>query len=129
MKNRAASLIVCVMLCVPGGRALAGPMASQDQLYLFATCAGRLSAMMEHQWSHDTARADHTAAQRDTMVELVSAIVPPGAGREALSVQVAAKAAFRQLLQRAVNTRDPDDSAWAARRAEDLLRPCTEMLL
>ena len=53
-------------------------MSAQDDLVsTFATCTGRLSALMEHQWLMDTSRADDTRDRRARMVDLLEA---PGLG-------------------------------------------------
>lgn len=119
-----------VLLFVLLGQPAHASLSSEaEQLHIFANCAGRLSALMEHQWNNDTSRANETAAQRATMVELVHAIMPADAGRDVLSIQVNAKAAYAQLLRRASSNPDPEDAAWAARRAAALVQDCTDMLL
>ncbi len=39
-----------------------------DPLYLFATCTGRLSAMVEHQWLLSDPGSDETATLRADML-------------------------------------------------------------
>lgn len=111
----------------------ASPAAAFDdrldpQLSFFASCAGRLSATMEHQWNYDTIAADQTRTYRSHMIDLVSATMPSDAGRDVLLVRVEAKHAQARLLRRAVINRDPDDAHWAQSRADALLQDCTSVL-
>lgn len=100
-----------------------------QQLQFFATCTGRLSALMEHQWNYDTASVDVTTAQRAEMIDLVSAVMPSDAGRSVLLMRVDAKHAQAGLLRRAALNTDPQDAAWAKARAEALLQECTSVLI
>lgn len=103
--------------------------SADDQLVFFATCAGRLSATMEHQWIYDTTSADVTSSQRSEMIDLVSAAMPLNRGRNVLSIRIAAKHAQAGLLTRAILSRDAQDAAWAAARADALLSECTSVLM
>lgn len=112
----------------------AAPVAAHDsaadpQLRFFASCAGRLSALMEHQWNYDTASVQQTTLHRSEMIGLVSAVMPSDAGRDVLLMRVEAKHAQAKLLHRAVVNHDPDDATWAQSRADALLRDCTSVLL
>jgi hypothetical protein len=103
--------------------------APPDQLRFFATCAGRLSALMEHQWMFDGPGSEVTAKQKQATNALLKAIMPPGQAQKVLGWQIEAKVAYRALLMNAVFVSDPRSGAFAVRRAEDLLRPCTALLL
>ena len=85
--------------------------------------------MMEHQWSHDTHLIDITTRHRAEMIELVSAALPDGAGREVLAHRIEAKHAQARLLRRTVINRDPDDAQWAKLRADALISECTSILI
>lgn len=115
-----------VMAATPAGAFISD---SDPQLHFFATCAGRLSALMEHQWTYDTAAVAQTTAQRSEMIDLVFAIMPENAGRTVLLMQVEAKHAQAGLLQRAAINRDPADANWARARADALLTECTSVLV
>lgn len=57
---------------------VAGSPATADPLLRdFSTCAGRLSALVEHQWLVDGPASESTARQRDAMLALVEAVLPP----------------------------------------------------
>jgi len=117
------------LLAFAGAPAAANTAMPDRQLQFFASCAGRLSALMEHQWTHDTTQVAATTQQRAEMITLISAVMPPDAGRAVLLLRVDAKHAQAALLQRAVTAKDPTDAQWALQRAEALLRDCTSVLL
>ena len=97
--------------------------------YLFATCAGRLSALMEHQWLISDPAADVTALERDAMLSLVDAVVAPKDRASALGWRVGAKAAQAALLTRARFGTDARAAGLAARQAEEHLGQCRSLLL
>ncbi|MEL6639859.1 MAG: hypothetical protein AAFP98_00870 [Pseudomonadota bacterium] len=103
--------------------------SADDQLMFFASCAGRLSATMEHQWIYDTASADATRAQRTEMIDLVSAVMPAERGRDVLRTRIAAKHAQAGLLTRAQLSWDATEANWAEARADALLSECTSILI
>jgi hypothetical protein len=117
------------ILVLTAAPAAAVDFAADPQLRFFASCAGRLSALMEHQWNYDTTAVDQTTLHRSEMIDLVSAVMPSDAGRDVLLMRVEAKHAQARLLRRAVINRDPDDATWAQLRAEALMRDCTSVLL
>lgn len=121
------TLAALLILAAPSASAFT--TSADDQLSFFATCAGRLSATMEHQWTYDTSSVDHTRAQRTEMINLVSAVMPEDRGRDVLQIRVSAKHAQARLLVRATLNRDDTDAAWAQARAEALLAECTSILL
>lgn len=100
-----------------------------DPLRTFANCAGRLSAVVEYQWMFDGPQSEHTADQRDAVLEILEAMMPQGKGREVLSWRISAKMAQSALLTRATFNDDPDDAAWALRTSERMIRNCTSFLL
>ncbi len=105
------------------------PGAADSQLRSFAACAGRLSAMMEHQWMFDGAASERTKAQRAAVIELINAIMEPAQGRDVLHWRLMAKHAQSVLLTRATFNDDPDDAAWAETQAVRLTQDCTGFLL
>jgi nitrogen-specific signal transduction histidine kinase len=112
-----------------GSPAAAFTNTADQQLHFFATCAGRLSALMEHQWTYDTAAVDMTTAQRSEMIDLVFAVMPENEGRSVLLMRVEAKHAQARLLHRAAVNHDPADAAWAQDRARALMTECTSVLI
>ncbi len=100
-----------------------------SQLRLFASCAGRLSAVMEYQWMFDGAASERTELQRASVLQLVEATMPDGMGREVLHWRLSAKLAQSALLTRATFNDDQSDAAWAAQMADRLTRECTALIL
>ncbi len=100
-----------------------------SQLRLFASCAGRLSAVMEYQWMFDGVASERTELQRASVLQLVEATMPDGMGREVLHWRLSAKLAQSALLTRATFSDDQSDAAWAAQMADRLTRECTALIL
>ena len=96
-----------------------------DPLTHFATCTGRLSALVEHQWRTDGPASEVTARQRDAMADLLAAVTPPDAAIPAMALRLEAKAAHAALLAQAHHGRDRAAQAQALR----LIEPCRAMLL
>lgn len=101
----------------------------EQHLRNFATCAGRLSAVMEFQWMFDGPASEQTKAQRTAVLDLIGAIMEPGQDRTVLHWRLSAKHAQAVLLTRATFNDDPDDAAWAYAQAARLTQECTGLLL
>lgn len=129
--------IVLAVLASP--LAATGPAAANQllatpeaQVRLFATCAGRLSALMEHQWLHDGPASEGTRALRDAFVDLTdaagAAAVAEGlAAHQAMAWRVEAKAAAAGLLAQAAFG-PPDRRAGAERMAAARIAECRGLL-
>ncbi|NJS37992.1 MAG: hypothetical protein HC783_02220 [Rhodobacteraceae bacterium] len=100
--------------------AAVAPGAADPLLRDFSTCAGRLSALVEHQWLVDGPASDVSANRRDAMLELVAAVMPPEMARTAMGWRIEAKVAQRALLDRAYFAQD----AAAEKRSAQLLQGC-----
>lgn len=98
--------------------------ADSDLVRDFAVCAGRLSALVEHDWlmMRDPAAAE---ADRDALVALVAAVVAPGAAAQVMDWRITAKAATGALLRRADLGQDRE----AAERVADLIAGCRAFIL
>lgn len=94
-------------------------------LRLFATCTGRLSAMVEFQWLIQDPAAAQTESHRDAMAQLLEAALPAGAAPAAMALRLQAKAAEADLLLRALQR----EGRWALTRARTHLAGCTALLL
>lgn len=103
--------------------------ASEDLVWTFAGCTGRLSAQMEHQWLVGDSASDDTKARRAVMISLMEAVMHPDQGRDLLAHRIEAKHAQSQLLRRATFNNDVEDAAWAMARAEAEIAACTGLLL
>ena len=124
-KHLRATALFCV---------LAAPMAARaegdipdDPLHFFATCAGRMSALMEHQWIVDGPASDMTKAKRQSVLEVVEALTPPGDEATVMGWRIEAKAAHAALL---AATRHGEAGAMlrAQRRALALQSECEAFL-
>ncbi len=97
--------------------------AGEDPLRLFATCTGRLSALMEHQWAVDGPASETTRQARDLMADLAEAATPPGSEAQAMAWRVSAKAAQAALLARATYGADAQGRAARPGRGADRRMP------
>ncbi|NIY72479.1 hypothetical protein HCZ30_08525 [Marivivens donghaensis] len=102
---------------------------SGDPLRIFATCTGRLSALMEFQWMFDGPLSEQTEAERARMIGLIDAIMPPEKGRDVLAWRINAKYAQSRLLTRARFASDSRDATWAAEQAERMISECRALML
>ena len=130
-------LSVCLILLAAAG-AICAPRAGQawpgtprDQVQVFATCTGRLSALMEHQWLIDAAASDDTARRRAAMIDLLDAAMEMDGtpGHVVLSWRIDAKMAQAQLLQQALFGTDPRLAARAQVMAARYMHDCSTLLL
>ncbi|MCB1343560.1 MAG: hypothetical protein KDK24_21340 [Pseudooceanicola sp.] len=95
----------------------------------FATCTGRLSALMEHQWLLSDPAADATQARRGQMEQLLFSVMDPGTGERVLARRIDAKYAMARLLMRVDFNRDAQDAARAASFVEVQMAACDSLLL
>ena len=112
--------------------ALNGPMAAFANTGLtdtFATCVGRFSAQMEHEWLMHSDAADVTEQRRDAMDALLNAVMPADEARGVLARRIEAKFAHAALLQRSVFRGETEDAEWARSYAAALLDDCMSYLL
>lgn len=116
------ALVVSLGLVAPA-TGQAGPGDLSDPVMIFADCAGRFSAEMEHSWlmGHDPAEVTR---QRAMMIDLVDAARPADAGPAILATRIEAKFAQAALLQRASFTQDPQQARQARATARAALERC-----
>ena len=114
--------------------ALAAPLAARansdipdDPLHFFATCAGRMSALMEHQWLVDGPASDVTKARREAVLDVVASLTPPGQEAQVMGWRIEAKAAHAALLAQSRHG-DPVATTRATRHATALQDQCTAFL-
>lgn len=105
-----------------------------ERLRIFATCAGRLSALEEHQRLFDGPASEITARQKARFDEIIAALLPHAVdhgmpGRQALAWQIEAKMAQAVLLQRAAFHRDSLLASRARSAARTRLSACDGLLL
>lgn len=128
MKTLSRSLLLS-MAMLSAAPLAAQSLDSEQQLRTFATCAGRLSAVMEYQWMFDGPASERTKLQRAAVIDLIDAVMPADRGREVLHWRISAKLAQSALLTRATFNDDRQDAAWAREQADRFARECTGLLL
>ncbi len=111
MKTLGATLIG-LALAAPAAGADGLPRSPSQRVELFETCAGRLSAQIEHLWLFDGAAADRVAARRDEFDQLIEAVLPDALDwgmpqTLAMDWRIRAKAAQAGLLSTAAFDLDP----------------------
>lgn len=125
------TFLMGLFLCQPAmaGTLPLAPQTGEEQLYQFASCTGRLSALVEHQWMFDGEASEKTIKEMQAMASIVEAILPQGQGRRVLNWRIEAKAAQRHLLSLA--TFGAEDRAKRAyqTRADHLIADCRALLL
>ncbi|MBB97219.1 MAG: hypothetical protein CML68_21795 [Rhodobacteraceae bacterium] len=121
-------------LCLLAAPAAALPHAPADLVRLFSICAGRYSALAEHEALFDGAASDRAGARRDLFVDLVDTVLPDAragglSGQRALAWRISAKHAQAVLLLRATFLRDPEAAARARRAADHFFSECQSSVL
>lgn len=127
LKTYVLGLLVA-MIC--GTQALAAPDLSRDPARFFATCLGRFSATMEHEWlmGRDGEQARDQRAMFETLLEVVA---PDSALSRAdiLHMRIEAKFAQAKLLQVASFHTDARQKRYAAGLARREIGSCAALLL
>ncbi|MCX7288748.1 MAG: hypothetical protein NTW20_14660 [Rhodobacterales bacterium] len=113
-----------ILTALAVGFAGCGPASADPLLREFAVCAGRFSALVEHQWLVDGPASDASAGTRDSLLALVEAVEEPGMDATVMGWRIEAKVAQKALLQRAHFAKDRVADA----RAEELLQACAELI-
>lgn len=116
-------LAVFLGLCASANLGLANN--APDPLHQFATCAGRLSAEMEHQWLLSDPDARRTEAIRQSMLDVLASLTQAEQSRTVLQWRIEAKTAHAALLSRATFRSDE----WASDMAHRLIRHCSSLIV
>ena len=130
----APAVLVPVLLAPAPATAASGattPPAPVDLLRLFAICAGRFSALAEHEALFDGAASDRAADQRDVFLDLLGALhpdLPAISGQAMMAWRVSAKQAQAMVLLQARFHADPARAARATRAAGYFLAECRALL-
>lgn len=106
------------------GSLVASPAMTDALLRQFSVCAGRYSALVEHQWLVNGPGSEASKRQRDSLVALVEAVVGPDSAGDAMQWRIEAKVAQRALLSRAHFARDEV----AEKRSAQLLQACADLI-
>ncbi|MGV6849571.1 MAG: hypothetical protein ACWA5A_14450 [Marinibacterium sp.] len=125
-------LTVCLFLTA--GAAAALPRSPSQRAQLFATCAGRYSALAEHQRMFDGAASETADAQRAAFEALLDAVLPDARdwgmpGEMALQWRLAAKLAQAELLQRSTFQSDSSIAETSRHAADRLFGECRGWVL
>lgn len=138
LRSLKASLVAALILAPPLGAAplpaLLLPASPSQRLQLFETCAGRLSALIEHQWLVDTASADRTAALRSEFDRLIEAVLPDALAwgmppAMAMHWRITAKAQQADLLLLAAFGPDRARADRTRQVAEARIAECSGLLI
>lgn len=101
-----------------------GPAMANPLLREFAVCAGRFSALVEHQWLVDGPASEASARQRDSLVSLVEAVARPEELKTTMAWRIDAKVSQKRLLDRAWF----DGDVQAEKRSAQLLQACADLI-
>lgn len=133
--------ILCILLALPAhagdgvgpavpGAAVRGtapigaPLSPAEPGYVFAACAGRLSALRQHQWLVDGPASEETGRRLAAMADLVEAATAPGRMAQAMALRIETRVAHAALLSRATFAGDRAAEA----RAAQLTAACLGLL-
>ena len=103
--------------------------ADESLVKTFASCAGRLSAEVEHKWLIGGEDAELTERRRSAMIEVLDAMAPAPRDPKIMNWRIEAKVAQASLLSRSVFNNDAADAAWAYRQAQTLVSACNSLIL
>ena len=129
------TILVCVLAPVLlASGAVALPFSPSERVKVFAQCAGRLSALEEHQRLFDGAASERTAQRKRLFDEVIGALIDDAVAdgmprRQALHWQVDAKMAQHVLLQQAYFGTDTRRATLAQQAANTYLNSCDGLLL
>ena len=106
------------------------PLAANPTLpHLFAGCAGRFSAELEHAWLTSRTEASRYEAQRQTFITLLEAVQPETDVRRLMSYRIENKMAQASLLTVANFSLNAQRAERARRLARQHLKTCEQLLL
>lgn len=124
--SRIKRFLFCVLLAL-------GPVSTaqaDDELpRLFAGCAGRFSAELEHAWLMNRPVAENLAQQRAELLVLLDAVMNPDEARQWLSYRIETKIAQAALLTTSDFDTDESRAQASARLARQHLKSCERLLL
>lgn len=125
------TLLLALFLAHPvmAGDVTRATVTPDSATHLFAICAGRLSALREHQWAFDGPASEQTGKDLAAMTDLLAAVSLPEQAVATMALRIEAKLAQRALLTRATLAPDPIIARHVANRAAQLMSGCTGLLL
>lgn len=126
------TFLLCLVIAAQG--ASAAPQSPSERVQLFATCAGRFSALAEHQRLVDGPASEEADARRRAFDDLLSAVMPDALdwgmpGEMALNWRLTAKHAQAQLLSKSAFQSDARVAEISRQAADAFLRECDRWVL
>lgn len=123
------TLSLCTLCCL-ASTALGLPNEPAERLKIFADCAGRFSALEEHQRLFDGPLSERTAQQIRYFDDIIAALLPDAAlpGRKVLAWRIDAKMAQASLLQQATFGTTAPRKARADSLSSQYLQGCSGLL-
>ncbi len=123
-----------VILLFAAGALQALPRSPSERAQLFATCAGRFSALAEHQRMFDGPASEVADARRKQFEVLLDAVMPDARdwgmpGEMVWTWRLTAKMAQAQLLQRSTFQSDDFVAAQSRHAADRLFDECRSRVL
>lgn len=100
-----------------------------DPTRQFATCAGRMYALLEHHWLIAPDKVAETQALHMHFSDLVDATMSPERSREILTTRVEARMSFRKMLEASKFSKQTEQNLWLEHRVTQLITQCRSMLL
>lgn len=116
--------VLCMVVTLPAAVRADHP----TEIRLFAECAGRLSASVEHAWLVGTDNAA-LRAQKDGFADLLDALVGPDDSVRVMDWRVRAKMDHKRLLALSVFATEPRLARLALMRAQAHQNRCGAVLL
>ena len=126
-RNHLSRLFPGLILLLQTTSAFAQTPATEP-LYQFATCTGRPSVLIEHQWLPGGAASDQTDQLRRDMIDVMAAAIPDAPDPKVMQWRLEAKVAAATLLQRADFGPTPWQQATARRQINALIAGCRALL-
>lgn len=125
---------VVLISILTAGAATGLPHSPSERARLFATCAGRYSALAEHERMFDGPASEIADKRRAQFDSLLEAVMPDARdwgmpGEMALSWRLTAKMAQAQLLQRSVFQSDAFIAEQSKRAADRFFAECRGHIL
>ena len=126
--------ISAVSVILWAGAAWAVPQSLSQRVQLFATCAGRYSALLEFQLMFDGHVTDEARSAKEQFEELLEAVLPIAvddglSGHAALDWRLTAKHAQSTLLHRGLLHHDAVIARQSKTMSKRLLRQCGSVAL
>ncbi len=124
----------CLLFLTFSVAAMGLPASAVERTKIFAACAGRLSALEEHQRLFDGPLSERTAETLSLFNVLIDATLPDAvtigfSGRDALAWQIDAKMAQAQLLQQAFFGTKPARNLRARDLATRYIQSCEKLII